>query len=488
MEDIKDSKSWLVVDQAGLAKKLAGRGKEFVVAELIQNAWDAPGVTEVLFDCRYRNGKIRVSAQDNSPGGFADLRHSFTMFAPSIKEADFEARGRFNIGEKFVFAISESARVQTTTGTVVFSAHGRKVMKERLPLGSIITCVIPATVQEYEQLLDLAGLLLEPPGIKTIVNGAPLPRREPETTFGARLRTEAANEAGILRPVERQATVGLFRPLDGQKGRLYEMGIPIMETGDKWDYNIAQKVPLTLDRKAVAPSFLAALRIATFNETYQLLSEEDCSTTWVQQAIESGKCLKPAVMSYMEKRFTQKRVAYDPSDPEANKLAVSRGFTVVYGNTLSSNAWKTVKEADAILPAGKVTPSPKPFAPGAPPYKVLEQETEGMARVKKYSQALAKQVMGVDISVIFADDAGWFPAAVYGPSLDLIFNVPRLGRDWFNLTGDLAENRCRINQLLIHEFGHQYSSDHLSAAYHEAICRIGAKIAEIAAAGQLPPL
>ena len=78
MEELKDSKSWLVVDQAGLAKKLAGRGKEFVVAELIQNAWDAPGVTEVLFDCRYRNGKIHVSAQDNSPGGFADLRHSFT--------------------------------------------------------------------------------------------------------------------------------------------------------------------------------------------------------------------------------------------------------------------------------------------------------------------------------------------------------------------------------------------------------------------------
>ena len=90
-------------------------------------------------------------------------------------------------------------------------------MKERLPLGSIITCVIPATVQEYEQLLDLAGLLLEPPGIKTIVNGAPLPRREPETTFSARLRTEAANEAGILRPVERQAfgSTFLWRGLHG---------------------------------------------------------------------------------------------------------------------------------------------------------------------------------------------------------------------------------------------------------------------------------
>ena len=42
----------------------------------------------------------------------------------------------------------------------------------------------------------------------------------------------------------------------------------------------------------------------------------------------------------------------DPSDPEANKLAVSQGYTVVHGGMMSSAAWQNAKTASAILPAG----------------------------------------------------------------------------------------------------------------------------------------
>ena len=30
--------------------------------------------------------------------------------------------------------------------------------------------------------------------------------------------------------------------------------------------------------------------------------------------------------------------------------------------------------------------------------------------------------------------------------------------------------------VLLHEFGHEYESDHLSASYHRALCRLGAKM------------
>jgi hypothetical protein len=33
---------------------------------------------------------------------------------------------------------------------------------------------------------------------------------------------------------------------------------------------------------------------------------------------------------------------------------------------------------------------------------------------------------------------------------------------------------------LIHEFGHQYSRDHLSEAYHEALCQLGASLKKLA--------
>ena len=32
----------------------------------------------------------------------------------------------------------------------------------------------------------------------------------------------------------------------------------------------------------------------------------------------------------------------------------------------------------------------------------------------------------------------------------------------------------------IHEFGHEYSGDHLSSDYHEALCRLGAGLKKLA--------
>ena len=37
--------SWFEVDRDGLRQLLEGRDKSFVVRELVQNAWDEPGVT-----------------------------------------------------------------------------------------------------------------------------------------------------------------------------------------------------------------------------------------------------------------------------------------------------------------------------------------------------------------------------------------------------------------------------------------------------------
>ena len=57
----------------------------------------------------------------------------------------------------------------------------------------------------------------------------------------------------------------------------------------------------------------------------------------------------------------------------------------------------------------------------------------------------------------------------------LVLNIFRLDADWFErgITEDVV-------WLLVHEFGHQYSEDHLSSEYHEALCRIGAKLFALA--------
>jgi hypothetical protein len=38
----------------------------------------------------------------------------------------------------------------------------------------------------------------------------------------------------------------------------------------------------------------------------------------------------------------------------------------------------------------------------------------------------------------------------------------------------------KINSLIIHELGHHYSGDHLSAEYHDALCLLGSKLAQLA--------
>jgi hypothetical protein len=54
-------------------------------------------------------------------------------------------------------------------------------------------------------------------------------------------------------------------------------------------------------------------------------------------------------------------------------------------------------------------------------------------------------------------------------------NLLRLGHKWFE-----QEARKEVDRLLIHEFGHEYSGDHLSEQYHEALCRLGARLKRLA--------
>lgn len=81
--------------------------------------------------------------------------------------------------------------------------------------------------------------------------------------------------------------------------------------------------------------------------------------------------------------------------------------------------------------------------------------------------------MDVGVGVTFVRTANNFVACYGAGRLD--FNVQRLGYRWFEQGATAA-----VDQLLIHEFGHQYSGDHLSEEYHEALCRLGARLKRLA--------
>ncbi len=476
------NKQWFNVDKAGLGRQAEEQGKGRLVGELIQNALDEPGVTQINVNLALVPGQpfADLTVEDDAPAGFRDLAHAYTLFATSLKRANPEQRGQFNLGEKLVLAVCEQASICTTKGTVVFDpAQGRiEQPDQKRERGSVFQGRISMTVQEYGHVCDYLRSLLLPDGIAVTFNGQQLLPRKPVHTFQASLETQIADEKGVMRPTTRKALVSLYEPLPGEVAHLYEMGLPIVETADKWHVSVAQKVPLNRDRNNVKPAYLKAVRTLVLNEMYDRLSQDDANADWVRQASSSQDCSAESIKKVLDLRFGEKRAAFDPNDPEANKAWVAQGGTLVYGPMLSGQEWKTAKEAGAIQSAGKLCPTAKPYSKDKDAKQVTaipaDKWTEGMRQIADYAMFLGQELMDVAVTVTFVNTTNNF-SACYAEGGDLHFNLFRLGHAWFE-QGITEE----VDRLLIHEFGHQYSGDHLSEEYHDALCLLGAKLKRLA--------
>src|SRR5918911_1348467 len=121
------SKQWFDVSREGLGKQAEEYSKGRLIGELIQNALDEAGVTQIAVTLAPAPGRplADLSVEDDSPEGFRDLAHAYTLFAESYKRANPEQRGQFNFGEKLVLAVCEQASISTTKGTVHFTEKGR---------------------------------------------------------------------------------------------------------------------------------------------------------------------------------------------------------------------------------------------------------------------------------------------------------------------------------------------------------------------------
>jgi hypothetical protein len=138
------------------------------------------------------------------------------------------------------------------------------------------------------------------------------------------------------------------------------MGIPVVEIDCGFHVNVHQKVPLNADRDNVTPAYLKEIQAATLNHMSEVITGDEADRPWINEALESPQIEVEAVKHIIEERYGDKVVISDPSDPEGTKMAVQQGYTVLPPRTFSHDAWQHVKAA-GVLPAGKVTPSPKPY-------------------------------------------------------------------------------------------------------------------------------
>lgn len=251
------SKQWFDVSREGLGKQAQESSKGRLIGELIQNALDEAGVTQVAVTLAPVPGRPQadLTVEDDAPEGFRDLSHAYTLFAESYKRGNPLQRGQYNLGEKMVLAVCESASVSTTTGTVIFDPEEGRIEqpRQKRDRGSVFRGRIKLTRDEYLEVCDYLRSLLLPENVVVTFNGDRLLPRKPLRTFDASLETLVADDQGVMRPRVRKTQVAVYEALPGEVPAIYEMGLPVVETGDRWHINVGQKVPLNRDGTTCDP-------------------------------------------------------------------------------------------------------------------------------------------------------------------------------------------------------------------------------------------
>ena len=460
--------NWFEIDKKGLQQVQSEKDKFFIIKELVSNSFD-----EDITLCKLDIGKTTsyksyIDCMDNSKDGFKDLKDSYTMFAPSYKKGIVEKRGRFNVGEKFALAMFDLANIKSTTGSVIFAKDGsRNKTKVKTELGTIFSGELKLTYEEIADLTDKAKMIIPPMGVEYLVNGDLVSRPETYKSFTENLPTVVSDDEGNLVRSSRNTNIELFKT---DEHFIYEMGIPVVETDIGFSINVDQKIPLNKDRDNVSPSYLKKLKTYVLNHTSSELTEEQSKSSWVTEALEDADV--DAVKDVVESRYGEDAVVFDPTDHEANKKAFADDVNVITGGSFNSKVWDNIKRTreehtEFARPSGSVGQYASPTLTGGA--KEIDTYTDGMKEIIDYAKELHLYLFNSSCSVSIHNGNG--ALATYGRG-NLQFSYKMLGKKWF----DLTNNKQRILELIIHEFGHWYSGDHLSERYYDGLCEIGAKL------------
>lgn len=476
------------VDVAGLRRKFASRPKSFLVFELYQNAVDAPDSGEVVIQLTPipNQPKCKLTVEDVSPEGFKYLSHAYTLFADSVKVDDPTKRGIWNLGEKLVLAFCEEAHITTTKGSVHFEKGKRRTSQHARTFGTKFDSIIRMTREEFEQTCRDVDRLLVPKGVEVYFNEKRLPYREPSHTFEAPLQTTIGDEDGNIRKSTRKAAVHLHKVAEGESAFIYELGIPVVELGgsDPFHIDVQQRVPLNMARDNVTPSYKRTLRALVLNETAEKLPDEDIQQPWVDDALEDARATADSAKRVVRARFGEKTTVRSIVDPESANRAVSHGYTLVPSKAFSKAAWEKVRESAAVPVSSSLFPTPKAYStdPDAPVATFIPRKewTPTVVAVAEYIERIGKLLLGFTPRVRLVKAGlglvgAWAKKDSYS---EIHLNVERLGPRWFE--NAVAGNLTSLNDLILHEFAHEYESNHLSSKYHDACTKLGSELTTLA--------
>lgn len=474
-------KDWFVGDKEGLRqvneRLVERRGFGIIGGELYQNVMDTDATEcTIQIERVLSRPRIIIVVTDNGPG-FSKLSDAWTLFAPSEKKDDPTKAGRFNLGEKMVLSFAHHAIIHTTSGTVKFNRDGRRnYPRQKREKGTCFTAVLAGTTERYNQLIEYMHKIIVRDGLRLKINGHEVPHRIPIHHWQETLATEIGDN---LRSTRRQTNMQVYEVNGNETAMLYELGIPVVETDDKWHINIQQKVPLNTDRDNVTPAYLRAVRVSMLNQMYREIGDDDTESAWVNEATSSPGCSNEAAEAFRIKKYGKKSVVSDPFNREADSVAQSEGYTIIPSHGLTRGQRDNLKDAGTLKSSSAEFPTAGKGAysdnPDAPPVEVVPQNkwSDGMKKIKAYTAGLACRLLDRHIAIRFVimrhyPGKPW--GAAYGNG-QFDFNVHYLGRHWFD-QGATED----VDSLILHELGHETESDHCSANFHQVLTKLGAKL------------
>jgi hypothetical protein len=457
-----ESKSWFEVDVKGLRALQAGKPKHYILRELIANAFD-----ENIKICRvftnFGEGYAYITVCDDSPEGFKNLRDAYTLFGDTSKRRDVSKRGRYNFGEKCSIVLADCASIKTTKGSVIFSDKGRSENADKTESGTIVKITLEMKEKEYDEMLSFIENYLPPKNIVFEVNGKAVRYSEPSFIVEDVLPTQ--NEIdGQLRDTQRRTKIHIHKR---ENNFIYEMGIPIVEVDCPYSIDVQQKVPMSVDRESVKPSYLKQVYAIVLNRVVDDIEEEKTSESWIRIGSGDKRMTQETMQKLVEKRFGDKVVVANPRDPIANDDALAHGFRVIQGRELSSEEWGNIKEHDLIHSSTEV------FGKGNATDAKNYAPDDNMKKVRKLAQKIASTFLGISLSVNFFTSKQASVAAMYG-NKTLSFNVSKLGKGFFD-----PPLSVRTLDIICHETAHERGM-HTEEKYHQCITALAGELTMMA--------
>jgi len=460
---MKVAKEWFSVDTKGLRALQEGKSKTFVLRELVQNCFDE-NISECSVNIIKDGKKIRMTIHDDSPEGFKDISHAYTLFADTDKRKDPEKRGRFNLGNKEAFSVCNKIELTTTKGTLVFDNDGRHSSRTKTSKGTDITVEFIGSQDDIAEIISYAKILLVPKDIRFTVNGNRIESESPLKVTETELSTEF-EQNGTFRKTVRKTKLEVYEKIG--KAYLYEMGLPVCEIDCQFSVNVQQKVPLSFDRETVPTAYLQDVFAEVLNMTHELIEPEHASDLWVREATRDERAQPEAINDVIHKRFGEKVCIANPFDPISIDDALSRGYKVVSGSELSKEEWSNIKNAELMKSSSELFGRNGVAAPEVAP-------TQDMKRVAELAKKIAKRILNIDLKVRFIKHQQVFPAMYEREHQVLTFNTAKLGNRFF------AEPvSTPVIDIIIHELGHSKGM-HTEQAYHDCLTKLGAELTIIA--------